>query len=127
MDSISDSNVIMWLFFGILLFYLFAVLFTLGIWVQSEKISNLFYYASVIITIIILFFNIEIVFFSVSYEPDFINFLVYGKIFTIVGIIMLCVSIIFHIKNHKILRNILINILTIGGLVLLTYLAQIKY
>lgn len=127
MDSISDSNVIVWLFLGIFLFYLFAVIFTLGIWVQSEKITNLFYCANVIITIIILFFNIEIVFFSVSYEPDFIKFLVYGKIFTIVGIIMLCGSIIFHIKNHKILRNSLINISTIGGLVLLTYLAQIKY
>lgn len=127
MDSISDSNVIVWLFLGIFLFYLFAVIFTLGIWVQSEKITNLFYCANVIITIIILFFNIEIVFFSVSYEPDFINFLVYGKLFTIVGIIMLCGSIIFHIKNHKILRNSLINISTIGGLVLLTYLAQIKY
>lgn len=127
MDSISDSNIILWLFLGILLFYFFTIIFNFGVWVESKKISIVSYYASAIAFIVVCFFNIEIFFFSASYEPDFINFIVYGKIFTIVGIILFFGSILFQKKNRKILRNILINLCVLGGLVLLTCAWQMKY
>ena len=53
--------------------------------------------------------------------------LVYGRVFTIMGAVMLCVSALFQKKNNKILRNILLNISTIGGLALFFYLVLIKY
>lgn len=127
MDRISTANGIVWLFIGIMLFCLLTVIFTFGVWANSEKISKFLYPAGVIVTIIILICDIEIVFFSAAYAPAFINFLAYGKVFTIVGIVMLCGSIIFQKKNNKILRNILLNISTIGGLVLCAYLVQIRY
>lgn len=127
MDRISDANGIIWLFLGIMLYCLLTVIFTFGVWDKSEKISRLFYPAGVIATIIILFCDMEIVFFSAAYEPALIHFLVYGRVFTIMGVVMLCVSVLFQKKNNKILRNILLNISTIGSLVLFVYLVQIKY
>ena len=54
-------------------------------------------------------------------------FAVYGRVFTIMCVVMLCVSIIFQKRNNKIMQNILLNISTIGSLVLFVYLVQIKY
>lgn len=127
MDSISNASGIIWLFFGIILFLSLTVIFTFGIWVKSEKVSKFFYLAGVIVNIIILFCDIQIVFFSVAYKPALIHFLVYGRVFTITGAVMLCVSALFQKKNNMILRNILLNISTIGGLVLFFYLVLIKY
>ena len=127
MDRISDANGIIWLFLGIMLYCLLTVIFTFGVWEKREKISRLFYPAGVIATIIILFCDMEIVFFSAAYEPALIHFLVYGRVFTIMCVVMLCVSIIFQKRNNKIMRNILLNISTIGSLVLFVYLVQIKY
>ena len=107
MERISNANGIIWLFLGIILYCLLTVILTFGVWAKTEKISKLFYFAGVIATIIILFCNIEIVFSSVTYAPAVRNFLVCGKVFTIVGVIMLCGSIIFQKKNNRILRNIL--------------------
>ena len=42
------------------------------------------------------------------------------------GAVMLCVSALFQKRNNKILRNILINLSTVGGLVLFVYLMQVK-
>ena len=126
MDSISNANGIIWLFFGIILFLLFTVIFTFGIWVKSEKVSKFFYSADFIVTVIILFCDMEIVFFSAAYEPALLHFLVYGRVFTIMGAVMLCVSALFQKRNNKILRNILINLSTVGGLVLFVYLMQVK-
>ena len=127
MDRISDANGIIWLFLGIMLYCLLTVIFTFGVWDKSEKISRLFYPAGVIATIIILFCDMEIVFFSAAYDPALIHFLLYGRVFTIMGVVMLCVSVIFQKRNNKIMRNILLNISTIGSLVLFVYLVQIKY
>lgn len=127
MDRISDANGIIWLFLGIMLYCLLTVIFTFGVWAKSEKISRLFYPAGVIATIIILFCDMEIVFFSAAYEPALIHFFAYGRVFTIMCVVMLCVSIIFQKRNNKIMRNILLNISTIGSLVLFVYLVQIKY
>lgn len=127
MDRISDANGIIWLFLGIMLYCLLTVIFTFGVWAKSEKISRFFYPAGVIVTIIILFCDMEIVFFSAAYEPALIHFLVYGRGFTIMGVVILCVSVLFQKKNNKIMRNILLNISTIGSLVLFVYLVQIKY
>ena len=126
MDRISDANGIIWLFLGIMLYCLFTVIFTFGVWAKSEKISRLFYPAGVIATIIILFCDMEIVFFSAAYEPALLHFLVYGRVFTIMGVVMLCVSIIFQKRNNKIMRNIFLNLSTVGGLVLFVYLMQVK-
>ena len=126
MDRISDANGIIWLFLGIMLYCLLTVIFTFGVWAKSEKISRLFYPAGVIATIIILFCDMEIVFFSAAYEPALLHFLVYGRVFTIMGAVMLCVSALFQKRNNKILRNILINLSTIDGLVLFVYLMQVK-
>ena len=126
MDRISDSNGIIWLFLGIMLYCLLTVIFTFGIWVKSEKVSKFFYPAGVTVNIIILFCDIQIVFFSAAYEPAFLHFLVYGRVFTIMGVVMLCVSIIFQKRNNKILRNIFLNLSTVGGLVLFVYLMQVK-
>lgn len=73
MDRISDANGIVWLFLGIILYCLLTVVFTLGVWVNSEKISKISYLANVIATVIISLFNIGIVFASVSYESDYFN------------------------------------------------------
>ena len=127
MDRISNANGIIWLFLGIILFCLLTVIFTFGVWAKSEKVSKFFYSADFIVTIIILFCDMEIVFFSAAYEPAFIHFLVYGRVFTIMGVVMLCVSALFQKKNNKILRNVLLNLSTIGGLLLCAYLVQIKY
>ena len=127
MDRISDANGIIWLFLGIMLYCLLTVIFTFGVWANSEKISRFFYPAGVIATIIILFCDIQIAFFSAAYEPALIHFLLYGRVFTIMGVVMLCVSVIFQKRNNKIMRNILLNISTIGSLVLFVYLVQIKY
>ena len=126
MDRISDSNGIIWLFLGIMLYCLLTVIFTFGIWVKSEKVSKFFYPAGVTVNIIILFCDIQIVFFSAVYEPAFLHFLVYGRVFTIMGVVMLCVSIIFQKRNNKIMRNIFLNLSTVGGLVLFVYLMQVK-
>lgn len=126
MDRISDSNGIIWLFLGIMLYCLLTVIFTFGIWVKSEKVSKFFYPAGVTVNIIILFCDIQIVFFSAAYEPAFLHFLVYGRVFTIMGVVMLCVSIIFQKRNNKIMRNIFLNLSTVGGLVLFVYLMQVK-
>ena len=126
MDRISDSNGIIWLFLGIMLYCLLTVIFTFGIWVKSEKVSKFFYPAGVTVNIIILFCDIQIVFFSAAYEPAFLLFLVYGRVFTIMGVVMLCVSIIFQKRNNKIMRNIFLNLSTVGGLVLFVYLMQVK-
>ena len=71
MDRISDANGIIWLFLGIMLYCLLTVIFTFGVWAKSEKISRLFYPAGVIATIIILFCDMEIVFFSAAYTTFF--------------------------------------------------------
>ena len=126
MDRISDSNGIIWLFLGIMLYCLLTVIFTFGIWVKSEKVSKFFYPAGVTVNIIILFCDIQIVFFSAVYEPAFLHFLVYGRVFTIMGVVMLCVSIIFQKRNNKIMRNIFLNLSTVGELVLFVYLMQVK-
>lgn len=126
MDSISNANVIIWLFFGTILFLLLAVIVTVGVWVESEKVSKLFYSAGVIVTFIIMFIDIQIVFFSTAYEPAFVHFLIYGKVLTIIGVGLLCGSVLLQIKNNKSLRNVLFNFSTIGGLVLCAYLAHIK-
>lgn len=126
MDRISNANGIIWLFLGIMLYCLLTVIFTFGVWAKSEKISRLFYPAGVIATIIILFCDMEIVFFSAAYEPALLHFLVYGRVFTIMGVVMLCVSIIFQKRNNKIMRNIFLNLSTVGGLVLFVYLMQVK-
>ena len=39
MDRISNVKGIIWLFAGMVLFYLLAVIFSLGIWVKGEKTS----------------------------------------------------------------------------------------
>jgi len=126
MDRISDSNGIIWLFLGIMLYCLLTVIFTFGVWAKSEKVSKFFYSADFIVTVIILFCDMEIVFFSVAYEPALLHFLAYGRVFTIMGAVMLCVSALFQKRNNKILRNILINLSTIDGLVLFVYLMQVK-
>ena len=81
MDRISNVKGIIWLFAGMVLFYLLAVIFSLGIWVKGEKTSRIFYFANVIVTAIISFSNMEIVFGSAADETDFFDFLFYGKIF----------------------------------------------
>lgn len=126
MDRISDANGIIWLFLGIMLYCLLTVIFTFGVWANSEKISKFFYSADFIVTVIILFCDMEIVFFSAAYEPALIHFLVYGRVFTIMGAVMLCISALLQKKNNKIPRNILINLSTIGGFVLFVYLMQVK-
>lgn len=126
MDRISDANGIIWLFLGIMLYCLLTVIFTFGVWAKSEKVSKFFYSADFIVTVIILFCDMEIVFFSAVYEPALLHFLVYGRVFTIMGAVMLCVSALFQKRNNKILRNILINLSTIDGLVLFVYLMQVK-
>ena len=126
MDRISDANGIIWLFLGIMLYCLLTVIFTFGVWAKSEKVSKFFYSADFIVTVIILFCDMEIVFFSAAYEPALLHFLVYGRVFTIMGAVMLCVSALFQKRNNKILRNILINLSTVGGLVLFVYLMQVK-
>ena len=63
MDRISDSNGIIWLFLGIMLYCLLTVIFTFGVWAKSEKVSKFFYSADFIVTVIILFCDMEIVFF----------------------------------------------------------------
>lgn len=79
-----------------------------------------------IVTFIIMFIDIQIVFFSTVYEPAFVHFLIYGRVLTIMDVGLLCVSVLFQIKNNKNLRNVLLNLSTIGGLVLCAYLAHIK-
>ena len=85
MDSISNANVIIWLFFGTILFLLLSVIVTVGVWSESEKVSKFFYYTGVIVTFIIMFIDIQIVFFSTAYEPAFVHFLIYGRVLTIMG------------------------------------------
>ena len=50
-----------------------------------KKYQGFFYPAGVIATIIILFCDMEIAFFSAAYEPALIHFLLYGRVFTIMG------------------------------------------
>lgn len=126
MDRISDSNGIIWLFLGIMLYCLLTVIFTFGVWAKSEKVSKFFYSADFIVTVIILFCDMEIVFFSAAYGPALLHFLAYGRAVAIMGAVMLCVSALFQKRNNKILRNILINLSTIDGLVLFVYLMQVK-
>lgn len=126
MDNISGANLIIWLFFGTILFLLLAGIVTVGVWAESEKASKFFYYADVIVTFIIMFIDIQIVFFSAAYGPAFVHFLIYGRVLTIIGVGLLCGSVLFQIKNNKSLRNVLINFSTIGGLVLCAYLAHIE-
>ena len=109
-----------------MLFCLLTVIFTFGVWAKSEKVSKFFYSADFIVTVIILFCDMEIVFFSAAYEPALLHFLVYGRVFTIMGAVMLCISALLQKKNNKIPRNILINLSTIGGFVLFVYLMQVK-
>lgn len=85
MDRISDANGIIWLFLGIMLYCLLTVIFTFGVWANSEKISRFFYPAGVIATIIILFCDMEIAFFSAAYEPALIHFLLYVQTATFCG------------------------------------------
>lgn len=127
MDEISNANEIIWLFLGTVLYYLLTVVFSLGIWAESERISKISYLANVLSAAVISFCNVEIVFASAAHEPEFLKFLAYGKAFAILEVILFCGSIIFQKRNHKILRNILLNISTIGGLALFTYLIQMKY
>lgn len=127
MDEISNANEIIWLFLGTVLYYLLTAAFSLGIWAESERISKIFYLANVLSAAVISFCNVEIAFVSAAYEPEFLKILAYGKAFAILEVILLCGSIIFQKRNHKILRNILLNISTIGGLALFTYLIQMKY
>ena len=89
--------------------------------------SRTFYFANVIVTAIISFSNIEIVFGSAAYETDFFGFLFYGKIFAILGAVTLCGSILFQKRGSKILGNILLNLSTTGGLLLFAYLMKVKY
>lgn len=109
-----------------MLFCLLTVIFTFGVWAKSEKVSKFFYSADFIVTVIILFCDMEIVFFSAAYEPALLHFLVYGRVFTIMGAVMLCISALLQKKNNKIPQNILINLSTIGGFVLFVYLMQVK-
>ena len=113
MDRISNVKGIIWLFAGMVLFYLLAVIFSLGIWVKGEKTSRIFYFANVIVTAII--------------ETDFFDFLFYGKIFAILGAVTLCGSILFQKRGSKIPGNILLNLSTTGGLLLFAYLMKVKY
>ena len=127
MDRISNANGSIWIFTGIVVFYLLAVIFSLGIWAKGEKMSRTFYFANVIVTAIILFSNMEIIFGSAAYEADFFGFLFYGKIFAILGALTLCGSILFQKRGSKILGNILLNLSTTGGLLLFAYLMKVKY
>lgn len=127
MDRISNANGIIWIFTGIVVFYLLAVIFSLGIWAKGEKMSRTFHFANVIVTVIISFSNMEIVFGSAAYETDFFDFLFYGKIFAILGAVTLCGSILFQKRGSKILGNILLNLSTTGGLLLFAYLMKVKY
>ena len=74
MDRISDSNGIIWLFLGIMLYCLLTVIFTFGVWAKSEKVSKFFYSADFIVTVIILFCDMEIVFFFCSIRACFTTF-----------------------------------------------------
>ena len=112
---------------GIVMFYLLAVIFSLGIWAKGEKTSRIFYFANVIVTAIISFSNMEIVFGSAADETDFFDFLFYGKIFAILGAVTLCGSILFQKRGSKIPGNILLNLSTTGGLLLFAYLMKVKY
>ena len=127
MDRISNANGSIWIFTGIVVFYLLAVIFSLGIWSKGEKMSRTFYFANVIVTAIISFSNMEIVFGSAAYETDFFGFLFYGKIFAILGAVTLCGSILFQKRGSKIPGNILLNLSTTGGLLLFAYLMKVKY
>lgn len=127
MDRISNVKGIIWLFAGMVLFYLLAVIFSLGIWAKGEKMSRIFYFANVIVTAIISFINMEIVFGSAVYETDFFGFLFYGKIFAILGAVTLFGSILFQKRDSKIPGNILLNLSTTGGLLLFAYLMKVKY
>ena len=127
MDRISNANGIIWIFTGIVVFYLLAVIFSLGIWAKGEKMSRTFYSANVIVTAIISFSNMEIVFGSAADETDFFGFLFYGKIFAILGAVTLCGSILFQKRGSKIPGNILLNLSTTGGLLLFAYLMKVKY
>lgn len=127
MDRISNANGSIWIFTGIVVFYLLAVIFSLGIWAKGEKMSRTFYFANVIVTAIISFSNMEIVFGSAAYETDFFGFLFYGKIFAILGALTLCGSILFQKRDSKILGNVLLNLSTTGGLLLFAYLMKVKY
>ena len=127
MDRISNANGSIWIFTGIVVFYLLAVIFSFGIWAKGEKMSRTFYFANVIVTAIISFSNMEIIFGSAAYEADFFGFLFYGKIFAILGALTLCGSILFQKRGSKILGNILLNLSTTGGLLLFAYLMKVKY
>ena len=127
MDHISDANGILWLFAVILAFYLLTVILSVLIWINNEKLSRIFYLADAAVTAVICFVNMQIVFASTAYGASFVMFLPWGRVFAVLGTAMTVGSVILRKKDHRMLCNILLNISTAAGLILVTYLVQIRY
>ncbi len=122
MDSISTANGIIWIAILIMGIYVFPIVFTFLMWSHNKKVFFASYIIHTLLVAIILFINIQSLFFSSAYEANLVEFLPIGKIFTIVGFILLVGSIILRFKNNRLCKLLNTFSMIIGLVVFMCYL-----
>lgn len=122
MDNISTANDLIWIVVLIMALCVFPIVFTFLIWSNNKKIFLVSYIVNTLLMGIVFFINLQAFFFSSTYEGNLVTFLPIGKIFTILGIILLIGSIILRFKNNILCKILNTISMIIGLIVLICYL-----